>query len=113
MIQFLKTFCAFYLACFACLALQAQLSLSPVIASAVVGLMGSFIPPLSAIIYIGSFAGMCAPVHLGNPYHILAISFFGTGIYLVTKNRFVGLGGKMGAIALASSLCLIWGKNLW
>jgi hypothetical protein len=113
MIQFLKTFCAFYLACFACLALRDQLGLSPVIASALVGFVGSFIPLLSSIIYIGSFAGMCAPVHLVNPYHILAISFFGTGIYLVTKNRFVGLGGKMGAIALASSLCLIWGKNLW
>lgn len=113
MIQFLKTFSAFYLACFACLTLQSYLGLSPVIASALVGLVGSFIPILSAIIYIGSFAGMCTPNHLIGPIHILAISFFGSGIYLITKRRFEGLGGKMGAIAFASSLCLIWGKNLW
>ena len=111
--NFIKIFAAFYFACMACLALQIQLGLSAVAASALLGLVGSFIPLLSAIIYIGSFAGMCAPVHLDSPYQLLVISLIGSTIYLFTKNRFVGFGGKMGTIAFASSLCLIWGKNLW
>ena len=106
---------AFYLGCAACLLLREQFQLSAVISSAVVGLAGTFIPfpeshnprSLHAIVYAGSFAGMCSPALLAGTHLILFASACGALSYLFLQPRFAGFGGKLGASAFVVSLLLL------
>ncbi len=106
---------AFYLGCAGCLLLREQFHFSAVISSAVIGLAGTFIPfpdshePLSmqAIVYAGSFAGMCSPLLLASQPVILFASACGALSYLFLRPRFLGFGGKLGASAFVVSLVLL------
>jgi len=106
---------AFYLGCAGCLLLREQFHFSAVISSAMIGLAGTFIPfpdshePLSlqAIVYAGSFAGMCSPLLLASQPMILFASACGALSYLFLRPRFLGFGGKLGASAFVVSLVLL------
>jgi len=110
-----RHFTAFFLGCAACLLLREQFHLSAVISSAAVGLAGTFIPfpdshkphSLQAIIYAGSFAGMCSPHLLAGTHLILFASACGALSYLFLQPRFTGFGGKLGASAFVVSLLLL------
>lgn len=112
---YFKKFTAFYLACFVCWWLQVTYGLSPVLASAMIGFLGSFYPDkgIQAVIYAGSFAGMCSPEHLESPYAMLMVSILGSSLYLISKPHLSGFGGKLGTIAFISSFVLIMTRNLW
>ena len=118
---FAYKYVAFATGCFMCWLLQHQFGFSAVLASASVGFVGSLYPfdrkvnrtGIHAAIYSGSFAGMCSLQNLPTIEHILCLSMIGTGVYLIMKPRFVGFGGKLGVIALISSLLLIYGGKIW
>ncbi|MBA2405932.1 MAG: hypothetical protein H0V66_14240, partial [Bdellovibrionales bacterium] len=101
--------------------LQTAFQFSPVLASATVGFVGSFYHfsswiekrGIHAVIYAGSFAGMCSQEYLSGHQYIIFISVVGSALYLFTKPHLNGFGGKMGAIAFVSSLILILSRNLW
>lgn len=103
-------FLAFYLGCLGCHLLQTKAGTSPVAASAAVGLAATFVPVrrgLQAAVYAGTFAGMCSHEIIAGHRHILIISLIGAVLYVLFKERFNGIGGKLGAIAFVSSLLLI------
>lgn len=87
--------------------LSIHLKWGPVIASAAVGFVtsylsvfkSSFLKSLPVPIYCGSFVGMCGSV-LTEDYFFVAYAGLISGIiFLITRNYFVGVGGKLGTIA--------------
>ncbi|WP_374074579.1 hypothetical protein [Bdellovibrio bacteriovorus] len=117
---FILKFFAFFMGCYSCWLLQSLFGWTAVLAAATVGLLGTFIPVpalldrrgVQAAIYAGTFAGMCSPHILENPWHILIVSFFGTILYFFTKPYLKGFGGKLGTIAFFSSMLLVMVKAL-
>jgi hypothetical protein len=109
LVPYLKSFALFYAGCVSCFLLQRQVHLSAVVASAAVGLLGSLVPEVEAqaLIYSGSFAGMCSEEILSSHLQVLFLSLVGGAIFIVAKPHFKGMGGKMGAIAFVSSLFLL------
>jgi hypothetical protein len=106
---------AFYMACLSCYLLQTMFGFSAVLSSALIGFIGSFYwfskkvekSGIHAIIYAGSFAGMASPQYLSGPGHIFLVSLIGTSIYLWSKPRLTGFGGKLGTISFAATLLII------
>lgn len=117
---FLLKFIAFFIGCFLCTYLQKEFGFSPVLASAVVGFVGTFYHFSSAVensgihsvIYAGSFAGMCSLDNLPTHWHVFFISVIGTFLYLLLKPHMTGFGGKLGVIALLSSLIVVFSRGL-
>jgi hypothetical protein len=114
-------FLAFYLACLACTSLQSTFGFSPVLSASLVGFVGSFYHfsgwiekrGIHAVVYAGSFAGMCSQEHLSGHTQIVFISLVGSSLYLTTKSHLEGFGGKLGTIAFISSALLVLTKDLW
>lgn len=82
---------------------------SPVYASALVGVVISFIkvkqlPLLETQVYAGSFAGMIAAYHLDSFAIYSSIVLFGGSLFYVLKDNFNGLGGKLGTIGFGALL---------
>lgn len=80
-----------------------------VVSAATMGLVGSFVPTTTqfqhhpqAAMYAGAFAGMCSSDVINSPYELVVISLIGAAIYTLLKNHFIGIGGKLGAIAFVS-----------
>lgn len=103
----------FFLAgCYLCFFLQAELKLTAVVAAAITGLLGTFIPESKHIekthvhstIYSGAFVAMGSRVVEAGPWQILLVSAVGSGIYFLTYRRITGIGGRLGLIAFISSL---------
>lgn len=93
--------------------MSVDLHLGPVIASACVGLIASYIPNLAglfrersnrvntlpAAIYCGTFAGMSS-TFIAPDYIIVSYIGLATGfIYVLTRAALNGVGGKLGTIA--------------
>jgi len=81
--------------------------LGAVVGSALVGVFaGLFVKPYAVAIFCGSFVGMASPDLLGWLPFIFA-SLMASSLFVLAKDSFNGFGGKLGTIALSSSL-LIW-----
>ena len=95
----------FFIGCFFTYMLHKYLDASSVVASAAIGLAGTFLlldKELQASIYCGSFAGMCSVDILDSVLEIIILSGVGA-ILLVALGRFFnGFGGKLGMIAFVS-----------
>lgn len=89
--------------------LNTEFKVGAVLASGIVGLLGSFIPfinrrsdllrELPVPLYCGSFAGMTAPF-IANGYSFIFFSGLFCGVILViSKNTLHGYGGKLGSVA--------------
>ena len=83
--------------------------LSIVVASSIVGLIGAGIgsvfnlPHLSVVVFAGSFVGMTS-VSIGTiPLVVLGGAITGV-LYKISINYFVGIGGRLGAMAFVSTL---------
>lgn len=106
---FIKFF-SFFTGCWLCFFLHSETLLSPVMASCLVGLLGSFLPTKTSEIkkiaqsgiYSGSFAGMCSANILTSPIEILILSLIGGLLFLISRKMFEGIGGKLGTIAFVS-----------
>ena len=86
------------------------LHLSPVISSSIIGLGASFlallkrkwmyVTQLPPLIYCGSFVGMTSPaIASGFTFIICSASIAGI-FFVLSRNMFHGIGGKLGAVAL-------------
>lgn len=114
-------FVAFFIGCFTCYLLQVKAGISPALAAAITGLLGSFIhlpkfyekKGLHAAIYSGAFAGMCSTELIRHPLHILILSVIGTAVYLLLKPKFLGFGGKLGTVSFIASFLFLISQSLW
>lgn len=103
-------FISFFLGCGLCFLIHTQFGISSVIASCIVGLLGTLIPipkvfnknNIQGAIYSGSFAGMCSIGVLTSYLQIGLLSLLGAIIYLLTIDLFDGVGGKLGTVAFVS-----------
>lgn len=88
--------------------------LHPIIASAAIGLIGSFLPgnqlilsrDLHGAIYIGSFTGMVSSSLVINSHELVLIGVISGLISVVSKRYLIGIGGKMGTISFLA--CLLY-----
>lgn len=87
--------------------LSTDLKFGPVIASAGVGFVASYLsmfksPLLKSLpvpIYCGSFVGMCSSL-LAKDYFFVGYAGLAAGIiYIITRDALNGVGGKLGTIA--------------
>jgi chromate transport protein ChrA len=56
---------------------------------------------------------MCSFENLPGPIEIFYISLIGTFFYFWLKPHFTGFGGKLGVIALLSSVVVVFSRGLW
>lgn len=93
----------------------AKNGMSAVLASSLVGIVGSLLIKRYEIeIFTGSFVGMCS-VLLFTYGGIVFASLIASIVYLMGKNIFVGIGGKLGSSAFIGTLsvALFVGVNVW
>ncbi len=102
-----------------CFMLHQEFSLPVVVSAALVGLLGSFIPYTEqfhrhpqASMYCGAFAGMCSQNIIESPIELLTVSVIGALIYTLLRNMFVGIGGKLGAIAFTAVGSVLLAKGI-
>jgi hypothetical protein len=114
-------FIAFFLGCLCTFHLHSHELMSPVMASATIGFIATFIPAskfyrqktIQATVYCGSFAGMSLGFILVSLHSILMVSVIGVIVILFTKNALNGFGGKLGTIAFFSvTLFMLLGRVL-
>jgi hypothetical protein len=118
--RWLLKFGTFLLGCWFCFYLQSEHQLAAVVAAALTGLLGTFIPEnkriesthIHANIYMGAFVAMGSKVVSAGPWQILLVSFIGSSIYFFMTSYFKGFGGRLGSIAFISSLLGI-AMRLW
>lgn len=86
------------------------LHLSVVISSSIVGLGASFVPSvnrkwafasqLPPLMYCGSFVGMTSPIIANGLGFIICSGAIAGIFFVISRNMFHGIGGKLGAVAL-------------
>lgn len=84
-------------------------SVTPVYASALVGIIFSFFrikffPLFSSVVYSGSFAGMVSDFHIEELYVTCLIILIGGNLFYFLKDNFNGIGGKLGSIGFGAML---------
>lgn len=80
-------------------------ALGAVVASSLVGLIGSLLfPALAVPIYCGSFAGMVSNSLASGMISVVTIGFFSGLLYVSGTETFKGFGGKLGATAYFATL---------
>lgn len=118
-IQF--TILIFFAAAISVFLLHTNDIVNPVIASAVLGFIGTYIPIgkmfersfFEACWYSGSFAGMTSSFIAQSPIHIFLISIFSGMIFYFTQQKFKGVGGKLGSIAFMGVVLFHLGEMIW
>lgn len=105
----------FYLGCLCCYTLQVEFGIHAVMAATTVALIGSFINfpkkyrsrNFPAVIYSGTFAGMCSPAILRGHSDVIVLSLIGTVLYLLALPYAKNFGGKLGTVAFVSSVIFV------
>ena len=109
------------LGCVLCYLLQLHFGFTPVTASCITGLLGSFLsfkdPSLSqdlrSVVYVGSFAAMSSTAIFNTLSSSILVGLFSGISYLLLKKHFLGLGGKLGTCAFVGvALYLVIGGIL-
>lgn len=93
----------------------AKNGMSAVLASSLVGIVGSLLFKRYEIeIFTGSFVGMSSVIFFTDSGIVFA-SLIASVAYLMGKNVFVGIGGKLGSSAFIGTLsvALLVGVNVW
>lgn len=112
---------AFAIGFFGCYLLRVEFSFTPVVASAICGVVASFIPQtklfrqqnVMCAIYSGSFAGMSSISSLNSINDFILISIFGGIILTTLENKFLGVGGKLGMSAFVAVASLVLYRGLF
>jgi len=82
-----------------------DLGLGPVISASVIALLAHMIAPkYSVAAYCGSFVGMTSNLLLYNYQEVALASFIAGIVFFLTSDVFNGFGGKLGTIALLSTV---------
>lgn len=105
-------FLFFFLGCFICLFIQNRFQLPSVVAAALIGFVGSFIPEsrhiesihVHSLLYMGAFVAMGSRVVDMHWLQIGLISVLGTAFYLLLSPYFKGFGGRLGMYAFITSI---------
>jgi hypothetical protein len=78
-----------------------DIGLGPVVAAGLVGILAYLIiPGLGAPVYCGAFVGMTSEILLFNHLEVAIASLITALVFILARNVFVGVGGKLGAMAL-------------
>lgn len=104
-----------YLGFYLCLSLNKFATHDIILASALTGLLGSFFPikeEYKAIIYTASFAAMNSRFQLDLHVYNLLIPVILVLLFEMSKNWFMGFGGKLGSIAFFANGIVI-GALFW
>lgn len=116
---FIVKLLAFFVGVFTCFTLHHSFSVPVVVSAALTGLLGSFLPHSSrfqdhphAAVYTGAFAGMCSGEVIQSNAELALVCIVGAFIYSLARNYFVGIGGKLGAIAFVSVVSVLLVKGL-
>lgn len=105
-------FICFLTGCWLCFFLQSELAFNTVLAAASIGFLGTFIPNnrkigqlhIQATIYTGTFVAMGSKIDHTSAWQLFLVSALGTTLYFISDRYFKGLGGKLGSIALITTL---------
>jgi len=82
-----------------------DLGLGPVISASIIALLAHMIAPkYSVAAYCGSFVGMTSNLLLYNYQEVALASFIAGIVFFLTSDVFKGFGGKLGTIALLSTV---------
>lgn len=94
-----------------CHTINIYLGLGSVLAAGIIGVIASLIPKfnsqsnylkqLPSVIYCGAFVGMSGAQITPSISFVIAAGSITTLLYMVSKNLFLGIGGKLGALAFA------------
>ncbi|MBC75885.1 MAG: hypothetical protein CME64_07705 [Halobacteriovoraceae bacterium] len=111
-------FVTFYLASFLTFQLAESFAMSSILSACLVTLLVCSAPwikkaKLEALVYCASFAGMCSPSLDLGPLGFVGISFIGSCLFLLLKNQFIGLGGKLGTMAFLSCALFVLMRQLY
>ena len=113
-------FLFFLFGCWLSFFLQSTYHISGVMAAALIGFLGSFIPENSRIehfhvqatIYTGTFVAMGSKINHTDYGQLFLVSAVATTIYFALDRYFKGLGGKLGLIAFISTLFSLFLRGL-
>ncbi len=102
--------------------LATSASVNSVLAASVVGVLGAYVPELlrikhakdyAAPIYCGTFVGMSSSLVFPNAYWLIFASAVSALLCVISKNVYLGVGGKLGAMAfMGVTIVLLAGKLL-
>ncbi|MBL7558942.1 hypothetical protein JAO71_03915 [Olleya sp. YSTF-M6] len=94
-----------------CYILNIVFGLGSVLAAGIVGFLASFLPALNSqsnylkqlptVIYCGAFVGMSSVQITPSMGFVIAAGVITGLLYMPSKNLFLGIGGKLGALAFA------------
>lgn len=118
--RFMPAFFGFYAGCMSCHLLRTLVGTDAVTGAALAGFAGTFIPlpkrtdkvGIRAAIYSGAFVGMCSANVIAAPLEVPVVSLVGAVFYIALTPFFQGLGGKLGAIAFATTATILMLKTL-
>ena len=81
-----------------------ELGLGPVVSASLVGLIACLISPSTSVAaYCGAFVGMTSDILLFNYYEVALAGLIAGVVFLLTRDTFNGVGGKLGTIALVGT----------
>ncbi|WP_027338951.1 hypothetical protein [Halonatronum saccharophilum] len=85
--------------------LNINMGMGPIVASAVVGLLGAIIISKYEVeVFCGSFVGMASNLIFISYGQLFLAAFISGLIFILVDNYFSGIGGKLGAIAFTGSI---------
>ena len=109
----LRTFLAVVGGTMVTFALAVELSLSPIVAAGIVGVIAGFLSPKLAVpIYCGAFVGMTSPDLFVEYWHGLLAGTIAGAIYLLVQPVFHGIGGKLGTTAFVGAVLTVLITNV-
>lgn len=89
-----------------------DMGLGPVVASSLVGILAFVVfPDFSVAAYCGSFVGMTSNTLLLNWFEVSLAGSLAGIVFVLTKDVFAGVGGKLGTIALIGTALTCTGLN--
>ena len=96
---------------FLCYIINIYLGLGSVLAAGIIGVLASFVPKINSqsnylkklptVIYCGAFVGMSSAQITPSISFVIAAGSITGLLYMLSKNLFLGIGGKLGALAFA------------
>ncbi|WP_272022594.1 hypothetical protein [Olleya namhaensis] len=94
-----------------CYGLNIHLGFSSVLSAGITGTLASFVPVLNkqsmyikkipGAIYCGAFVGMSSAEITPTITFVIVAGLITGGLFMLSKNLFLGIGGKLGALAFA------------
>lgn len=111
-------FFGFFFGILGCFLLQKYGHLSAVFSASIIGLIASFFPAkklslhFPATLYAGAFIGMGTYLNAMNAVHLFLTASISAVLYALGMPYFHGIGGRLGFIALLSTILFLTLKTI-